>query len=346
MSQDKPPVNMATPPPDAILMRMLIGGTIQQCISVVARLGIADLLAKKPQTATALATATKTNEDALYRVLRMLASIGIFSEHSRKEFALTELSTLLRTDAPNSLHGYAVMMSEYWHWQNWGQLMYSVRTGKTAQEKVHGMGSFEYFKQNPEAAEIFNRAMTSLSKSDVSPIVNAYDFSSAKKIVDIAGGQGFLLAGVLKANPKAEGILFDLPYTIEQARPVLGKEGVAGRVEFLSGDFFESIPAGADHYMMKHIIHDWDDERCVKILENIRNSMAKNGKLLILEMVIPDGNEPSPSKFLDLQMLVTTGGRERTKEEFQKLLESAGFKLSRIVSTLSPMNVIEATRHD
>ncbi len=337
---------MATPPPDTILMRMLIGGTIQQCISVVARLGIADLLAKKPQTATALATATKTNEDALYRVLRMLASIGIFSENSRKEFAHTELSTLLRTDAPNSLHGYAVMMSEYWHWQNWGQLMYSVRTGKTAQEKVHGMGSFEYFKQNPEAAEIFNRAMTSLSKSDVSPIVNAYDFSSAKKIVDIAGGQGFLLAGVLKANPKAEGILFDLPYTIEQARPVLEKEGVAGRVELLSGDFFESIPAGADYYMMKHIIHDWDDERCVKILENIRNSMAKNGKLLILEMVIPDGNEPSPSKFLDLQMLVTTGGRERTKEEFQKLLESAGFKLSRIVSTLSPMNVIEATMHD
>ena len=346
MSQNKPSIGPGNPPPDAILMRMLFGGMIQQCISIVARLGIPDLVAQKPQSVTTLAKATKTNEDALYRLLRMLASVGVFSQNNAHEIGLTEISNLLRTDVANSLNAYAIMMSENGLWQNWGQMIYSVETGKTSQEKVHGMGSFEYLTQNPQAGEIFNRAMTSLSQADVSHIVNAYDFSSARKIVDIAGGQGLLLAGILKAYPKAEGILFDLPYTIEQARSVLKKEGVAGRVELLSGDFFESLPAGAAYYMMKHIINDWDDEHYGKIIENIRNSMAKNGKLLILEMVIPDGNEPSPSKFLDLQMLVTTGGRERTKEEFQKLLESAGFKLSRIVSTLSPINVIEAMRHE
>lgn len=341
MTQQNQP---SVPPPDAILMQMLFGALMQQSICVAAKLSIADLLAEQPQTAAELAAKTKTHEPSLYRVLRLLASAGIFSETADHKFELTPISALLRSDAPNSMRDFAVMQGEEWLWRNFGALMHSVRTGGTAQAKVHGMESFEFLAQNAEDEEIFNRAMTNLSLSVVPAIVEAYDFSGVGKLVDIAGGHGFLLAGILKANPQMQGVLFDLPPVIEGAGELLEKEGVSDRVELASGDFFESVPAGADVYIMKHIIHDWDDRSSIKILQNIRSAMNENGKVLIAEMVVPKGNEPNPSKILDIQMLVVTGGKERTENEFRRLLESSGFRVARIIPTKSPFSVIEGER--
>ncbi len=345
MTQNNQPNNADAPPPDAILMQMLFGALITQSICVAAKLGIADLLAEKPQTAAELAARTETHGPSLYRVLRTLAGAGIFAENAEGKFELTPVASLLRSDAPNSMRDFTIMFGEEWMWRAWGALMHSVKTGEVAHVKVQGMGSFEFFEQNPEAGKIFNRAMTSNSLRIIPAIVEAYDFSGVGKLVDIAGGHGLLLAGILKANPQVQGILFDLPYVIEGAAELLEKENVRSRVELVSGDFFQSVSSGADAYMMKHIIHDWDDEHSIKILRNIRSAMNENGKVLIIEMVVPVGNEPSASKILDIQMLVMETGKERTKDEYRRLLEASGFRLTRIIPTKSPYSVIEGESH-
>jgi hypothetical protein len=329
------------PPPDAILLQMLFGAQMQKSICVAAKLGIADLLAENPQTADELAARTETHAPSLYRLLRTLASVGIFAETAGQKFELTPIADLLRECAPNSMRDFAIMMGEDWLWTAWGELMYSVKTGEVAHEKVQGMSSFEFFAQNENAGKVFNRAMTNFSLSVIPAIVEAYDFSHVGRLVDIAGGHGVLLAGILNANPQMQGVLFDLPFVIEGAGELLEKEGVGHRIELASGDFFQSVPAGADAYMMKHIIHDWDDRNSIKILKNIRAAMNENGKVLIIEMVIPEGNVPSPSKAIDILMLVMEGGKERTKDEYRRLLEASGFRLTRIVLTKSPYSVIE-----
>lgn len=333
--------NVDVPPPDAILMQMLFGALMQRSICVAAKLGIADLLAERPQTVTELAAKTETHGPSLYRVLRTLASAGIFAETANQKFELTPVAALLRSDTPTSMRDFVIMMDEHWIWSAWGELMYSVKTGGVAHEKVQGMSSFEYFAQNAEAGEIFNHAMTNLSRTVIPAIAEAYNFSDMDKLVDIAGGHGLLLAGILKMNPEARGVLFDLPYVVGGAVEFLDKEGVRNRVELASGDFFESVPAGGDAYIMKHIIHDWDDEHSIKILQNIRAAINEKGKVLIIEMVVPEGNEPSPSKALDLLMLVMEGGKERTAREYSMLLETSGFRLTKIVPTKSPYSVIE-----
>ena len=331
-------------PPPMVLMRMFHGALIQRSICVVAKLGIADLLAEKPQTTAELAARTKTHAPSLYRLLRALVSEGIFTENAEQKFELTPISEWLRSDAPNSFHDYAVMLGEDWVWSAYKELMYSVQTGGVALEKVQGMRPFAFFEQNSEAGNIFNRAMTGLSLSVIPAIVAAYSFLGMSKLVDIAGGHGQLLSGVLKANPHLLGVLFDLPFVIAGAEELLKKEGVSDRIELASGDFFESVPAGADAYMMKQIIHDWDDEQSVKILQNIRSAMNENAKVLIVEMVVPEGNMPSSSKTTDLQMLVIQGGKERTEEEYRKLLEASGFRLTRVIPTNSPLSIIEGER--
>lgn len=331
-------------PPDAILMQMLFEAQMQRSICVAAKLGIADLLAARPQTADELAAKTGAHAPSLYRLLRTLASIGVFAETSDRKFELTPVAALLRSDAPNSMRDFVILMSEDWIWQAWGELMYSVRTGGVAHEKVQGMSSFEFYERNEEAGKVFNRAMTNFTLAVIPAIVEAYDFSGVGKLVDIAGGHGLLLAGILKANPPTRGILFDLPFVIEGAGELLEKEGVSDRVELASGDFFQSVPAGGDAYMMKHIIHDWDDESSIKILRNIHSAMNKSGKVLIIEMVVPEGNEPHPAKALDILMLVIEGGKERTKDEYRKLLEASGFRLTRVIPTKSPYSVIEGER--
>jgi ubiquinone/menaquinone biosynthesis C-methylase UbiE len=331
-------------PPDAILMQMLFGAQLQRSICVATRLNIPDHLAKTSQTAEELGAKTNTHAPSLYRLLRTLASIGIFAETNDHKFELTPLSQLLRSDVPNSMRDFVVMMGEDWIWQAWGELMYSVQTGGVAHEKVQGMGSFEFFEQNEQAGKVFNRAMTNFTLAMIPAVVEAYDFSRMNTVVDIAGGHGLLLAGILKANLQLKGILFDLSFVIEGADELLKKENVRNRVELVSGDFFQSVPKGADAYMMKHIIHDWNDENSIKILRTICSAMNQNGKVLIIEMLVPEGNEPSPSKALDILMLVMEGGKERTKEEYRILLEQSGLRLTRIIPTKSPYSVIEGER--
>lgn len=331
-------------PPDVILSQMLWGGLVQQCVCVAAKLGIPDLLAAKPQTAAELAEQTETHSSALYRVLRLLTSVGVFGGNADEEFSLTPLSEMLRSDVPHSMHDFAIMLGDHWTWDAWGALEYSIKTGEVAHEKVQGMSSFEFFQKDEAAGRVFNRAMTNLSQTVVPAIVAAYDFSALDKLVDIAGGHGFLLAGILKANPHLQGVLFDLPYVIESAGELLEKEAVKDRVELVSGDFFESVTPGADAYLMKHIIHDWDDEKSVKILKNIHSAMNDGGKVLIVEMVVPETSEPSPSKILDIQMLLMESGKERTAEEYRKLLAESGFHLTQIFPTRSPYSIVEAVK--
>jgi hypothetical protein len=335
------PVPALAPPPDAVMMQFLFAPLLQQGICIAAKLKLADLVVQ-PQTATELASLTQTNEDALYRMLRMLASMGIFEVNEQGQFGLTPLANLLKSDNPASLHSFTLMMGEPWLWQNWGELMHCIKTGETAQQKVHGMGSFEFFTLHEEAGAVFNRAMTNFSQSVLAPIVEAYDFSGIGTLVDIAGGHGQILTGIVKANLVIQGILFDLPPVIAGAGELLSREGVQGRIQLVSGDFFESVPASCDGYLMKHILHDWNDAECLRILHNIRAVMPSTGKVLIVEMLVPEGNTPDPSKMLDLQMLIMKGGKERTREEFRQLLAEAGFRITRIVPTRSPVVIIEA----
>lgn len=330
--------------PHAFLTQLAFGAMMTQALYVAAKLGLADLVAAKPQAVSELAAATNTHERALYRVMRSLASVGVFEESEPKVFALTPLAEPLRTDDPNSVRKGAIFMGEEWHWRVWSDMLYSVKTGKPAWGHVHGAEVFEYFGSNPRQAEIFNDAMTDMSVGTAPVVVEAYDFSGIKALVDIAGGHGYLLAQVLKANPDMRGVLFDTPSVIDGAGSLLQKEGVTARVERVSGDFFASVPQGADAYMMKHIIHDWDDDRAIKILQNINTAMPEAGLLLVIEVVVPEGNEPHYGKLLDLEMLVSPGGVERTAQEYSELLSAAGLRMTRIVPTKSAFSIIEAVK--
>jgi len=337
--------NPNAPPPDAILLQMLMAPMLEKSICIAAKLGIADLLAKNSATAEELAQQTKVHGPSLYRILRMLATAGIFAETEDHKFVLTPVASPLRSDVPQSMRDFTIMMGEKWLWDAWGEFEYSVETGGAAHDKVQGMGSFEFFTKNKEAGRVFNNAMTNLSLSCADPIAEAYDYSRFETLVDIAGGHGILLSRILKANPKLRGILFDLPSVIDGAPELLRQEGVSDRVDLKSGSFFESVPEGADAYIMKHIIHDWNDDSSCKILENIRSVMKSDSKILIVEMVVPPGNEPHPSKALDLMMLIMEGGKERTKEEYATLLQDSRLKLNSIYPTKSPYSIVEAVRN-
>jgi O-methyltransferase domain/Dimerisation domain len=331
-------------PPDAHLLQLAFAPLAAQALYVAAKLGVADHLTEKPLPIHELAARTKTHERALYRILRSLAGVGIFAETDPKVFALTPYAELLRSEVPHSLRNGVIFMGEEWHGRVWNNMLYSVQTGKPAWGHVHGAEVFDYFAANPEQAEVFNRAMTDNSIGIAPLIAEAYDFSGFATLADIAGGHGYLLAQVLKAFPNVNGILFDMPSVISGAGGLLEKEGVAARVETVAGDFFASVPRGADAYMMKHIIHDWDDERAIKILSNIAAAMPDDGKVLIIETVVPAGNEPHYSKLLDLEMLASPGGVERTAEEYGELLSAAGLRLTRIIATPSPYSIVEAVK--
>lgn len=331
------------PPPEAVLTQMAFGALLTQALYVAARLGVADLLAAGPRKVAELAAETGTHERSLYRLLRSLAGAGVFAEVEPQTFGLTPLADPLRSDAPSSMRNGVIFMGEAWHFGVWANLLYSVRTGQPAWGHTHGAEVFEYFAANPEQAEIFNGAMTDMSVGTAPAVVAAYDFSGFGTLADIAGGHGYLLAQILKVTPNLSGILFDVPPVVEGAAALLEREGVAERVERVAGDFFQSVPR-ADAYIMKHIIHDWDDERAAQILKNINAAMGEQGRVLIVETVVPEGNGPHYSKLLDLEMLVSPGGVERTAEEYAALLSAAGLKLSRIIPTLSPFSIVEAVR--
>ncbi|HZN00127.1 MAG TPA: methyltransferase [Pyrinomonadaceae bacterium] len=333
------PVPSNGAPPEAFLTQIMLGSIASQALYVAAKLGIADQLVDGPKKIDELAKAVDADAPSLYRVLRALASIGVFEEEENQVFALTPSAEPLRSNVPNSLRDVAIFWGEDWHWEVWGKILYSVKTGKSAWAQLHGEQIFDYFAKNQEAARVFDRAMSSFTTVAAKAVVEAYDFSGIDTLIDIAGGHGRLLNGVLEANPSMRGVLFDLPHVIESAKQ---NTTVGDRCNYATGDFFISVPTGGDAYMMKHIIHDWDDERAITILKNVKKAMNPGGRVLIVESVIADGNGQDFGKLLDIEMLVAPGGKERTAAEYEELYRRAGLRLTRIVPTKSPYSVIEA----
>ena len=331
-----------TQPPAAVQMLQIISGFwISRAVYVIAKLGIPDLLKSGPKTAEELANATKMHAPSLFRLLRALSSVGVVSSQGER-FALTPLSETLVTDAPGSLRWFTVSELGQEHYPAWGNLMHSVKTGDIAFDHYFGDDIWTYFQQNPEDAAVFNDSMTGVTAAANEEIMTRYDFSGFNKIVDVGGGHGGLITSILKKNPRAKGVLFDAPQVIDGARPKIEAAGLGDRCETVSGDFFKSVPTGGDAYVMKWIIHDWDDQKAITILRNCRNEMQSNGKLILVDCVVPETDEPHFSKFIDLNMLVMTGGKERTAKEFEKLLADAGFKLLRVISTDVPTSIVEA----
>ena len=339
VSQVQPPSQPAV----QLLMQIGTGHFVASALHVVVRLGIPARIADGALTATELAGATGVQEEALYRVLRALASVGLFDETAPRRFTLTEAGQALRPDMPGNMHDMVLWVTSPFHFRVYAEMMHSVRTGQPAAEKVTGMPVFEYFPRDPELSEIFNNAMTALSNQVIPAALEAYDFGGIDLIVDVAGGHGAVLTAILQKYPKMRGVLFDLDHVIAGARPRIATAGLSDRLHTEVGNFFTKVTPGADAYIMKHIIHDWDDERALRILENIRTAMgAKRGRVILLDSVIPPGNTPDFGKIIDLEMLMMPGGKERTADEFEKLFAEAGFQLTKIVPTRSPLSVIEA----
>ena len=313
---------------------------ISKPLWVAAHLGIADQLKNGPKGIEVLARETQTLAEPLYRVLRALASVGIFTEVEPRTFKLTPMAETLVSGTPESLRDGIIFQHHPIHDLAWAEILYSVQTGRPGFEKALGMPVFEYFQKNREFSEIFNRAMTSNVKRSTDAIVSSYDFSGIKKLVDVGGGHGGLMFGILERNPSLQGIVYDLPHVIEGTQKSVETHGMGSRCQARPGDFFESVPQG-DAIIMSHIIHDWDDEKSVLILKNSAKVLPKEGKVLICEAIVPPGDEFSPVKLLDLEMLVMPGGKERTREEFEQLLQDAGLRLSRVVTTESHVCVIE-----
>jgi hypothetical protein len=328
-------------PPPVALHRLMSGHWIAQAIFVAAQLGVADYLADGPQHADALSQSVGTHPDALYRLLRALASVGVFTEGAPQRFALTPIGTYLQTGVAGSLRALA-LTGNVLDWDAWGHLWHSVKMGEPAFQHVHGMDPFAYFQRHPEMGNIFDEAMTEFVTENGVAVTTAYDFTLFTTIVDVGGGHGALMGAVLQASPTARGIIFELPSVIEGARKTMEAMGLLPRCDCVAGDFFVSVPAGGDAYILASIIHDWDTERSVELLKNCHRSMAKHAKLLPVEMVIPPGDVPFFGMWLDLEMLVCFGGRERTEAEYQTLLATAGFRLTRIVPTHTPSSIIEA----
>lgn len=329
--------------PHAQLDRMITGYWLSQAIYAAAKFGIADLLSSGPRSIDDLAQKTATNADALYRLLRALASAGIFAEGPPRSFALTPLAEPLQSNTPGSKRALALMSGDE-QFAAWTEVVYSIQTGNKAFDKVFGQPIFDYLGENLEKAKIFDAAMVGIHGRESNAVQNAYDFSGINTLVDIGGGNGSQLIELLTANPHMRGILLDLPHVIERARGSIAVAGLTDRCDVVAGSFFESVPSGADAYFMRHIIHDWEDEKSLTILRNCHRVMPAQARLLIVESVIPPGNEPFAGKFLDLVMLLIPGGKERTAEEYRTLFADAGFELSRIVPTETEVSVIEAVK--
>jgi hypothetical protein len=322
------------------LAQMIFGGWVQQSITVAAKLGIADLLMEGPLSHKQLAELTDSHPETLYRLMRALSSVGLFTELDNKTFALQPLGTFLQSETPGSMRALAILFGEKWHRESWSNLIYTVRTGKNAFREVHGQEFFEYMETNPKAGEVFNNAMIALSNMLV-PFLSRYDFSGFNRVIDVGGGYGGIMTTILTQNPHLKGTVFDLPTVIEGTKQNMRAAGLEDRCDCIAGNFFELVPPGGDVYLMKHIIHDWGDDEAITILRHCRQQIHDNGKLILLEAVIEPGDAPHPSKFMDLEMIVSVVGKERTENEIKALFKESGFKLSRIIPTPTPVSIIE-----
>jgi len=329
--------------PEQTMSRMLGGYRLTQMLCVAARLGIADALADGPQPVDRLAVATGTQAPALSRLLRALASQGVFAQQVDGRYALTPLAATLRSDAPGGLRTDALLYGEDWWWRSHGGLLDSVRTGVPAFEALHGRGLFDYLGAHPAAAAVFDAHMSAMTRAEAQAVASAYDFAALGLLVDIGGGQGTLACEILARAPSARAIVFDRAQVVDGAAALIGRHAAGARCTLAAGDFFVSIPAGADVYTLKDILHDWDDERAVAILRRVRAAMvAPHARLLVVERIIPPGNAPFVGKLIDITMLAITGGQERDEAAYRQLLEAAGLRLQRIVATASPSSILEA----
>lgn len=339
---------VAAPPAQSMAARLLemIGASwMSQAICVAAELGLADLLTPGSRTADDLARATGCERTSVHRLLRALASIGVCTEQEDGSFALAPMGFLLRADAQPSVRSWAIWWGKY-QWPEWGNLRHSVQTGESARALLNGRNSYDFVAADPQAAEVFNRAMSELTHLAATEVARGYDFSAATRVVDIGGGRGELLTTILSAYPALRGTLFELPHAMAAAAALIGTAGVAQRCTLLTGDFFDSVPGGGDVYILKSVIHNWDDQRSAIILDNCRRSMTGNARLVLVERIMPArmtgiATDRAVTRS-DLNMLVGIGGRERTESEFISLLSSSGFKAARIIRIGFEFSLIEA----
>ena len=331
-------------PPPAAMMHKITGFWTSCCIYTAAKLNIADLLAANPKTVSQLAEETSTHEPSLYRVLRALTSDGIFTQNENGEYSNTQLGETLRDNVPGSMKAMAIAQLGD-HFAAWGNLLYSVRTGETAFNQITGMSIWKYYERNPEDGTNFMKAMQGFTGAIIANVLPVYDFTQFKSIVDVGGGNGAFLMATLDAAPDAEGIVFDEEYVVVETTKNIVAKGLNNRCTVEAGSFFDSVPEGADSYILKGVLHDWDEDKCGQILRNCAKGMSAESKLLILDGVIPEENTPHAGKFLDINALVMTGGKGRTESEFAKLLEQAGLRLTQVVHTNSPfVSIVEAVK--
>lgn len=329
-------------PAPIALLELTQGSMITQAIYVAAELGVADALSDGPLPAEEIARIVKANPEAVYRLLRLLSSYSIFAEQSDGRFKLTPMADALRSDTPNSMRGMAVLMGHPTHWEDWSHLVNSVRTGEPSLPKLRGMGAFEYLESNPEYGAVFNQGMTNLSDLETDPILAAYDFSRFNTIVDVGGGRGALLAGILQRATNSRGILFDARAVSSGAEALLEEAGVVERCTIEGGGLFDPVTPRGDAYILKHIVHDWPESKALEILKNVRDAISAEGRLLLIEFVPTQGNAQHPGKLVDLWLMLLVGGKERTSTQYSELLASAGFQLDRVVQTASPASIVEA----
>ena len=326
-------------PPHVQIVDMALSFWIPRAIYVAARLGIADLLADGERSSVDLAESTEVDGPSLYRLLRALTNIGLFTEGTGKTFTLTPLGDALRSDAPGAARSTVLALGSDWTWMSWHELLHCIQTGKTGMGKALGMEIFDYLAAEPEEAHWFNEAMIGIHGAEATAVAKAYDFSGIANLADIGGGIGNLISAILGTHPKLSGMIYDLPHVTAEAKDRIAGMQLAERCEVIGGDFFKSVPA-ADAYIMSHIIHDWDEGRCLTILGNCHRANPE-ARVLIVEMVIPPPGVPHFAKTLDLMMLVVAGGQERTEEEYAELLGRSGYRLARVVPTDSPVSVVE-----
>lgn len=330
----------SAPHPAQLLVDLGFGFILSGALAAATELGVADRLAQGPKSAGVLAEELGADASSLYRVLRLLASAGVFTEDAEGRFGLTPSAELLRSQVPGSLRDAVLMLTQKIFWAPTGELTETVRTGKTPFNRIFGKPFFDYLASDAAAGATFHRGMSSLSDLENGPIARSYDFSPFQKVVDVGGGHGGFLIEVLQASPKLRGVLFDHAHVLAESR--MARAGLAARCEHATGDFFQSVTAGAEVYVLKRILHDWSDEVCVRILRNCRSAMDKGGRVLVIDTVIPPGDAPHGGKVLDVMMLASLPGRERTEVEFQKLFAQAGLQLSRVIPTPTALSITEA----
>jgi len=331
---------MTAPDPSVDLMGMINGYQVSQALHVAASLGVADHLKDGQKSYDVVARACGAHPPSLYRLLRALAAVGVFHETGNKEFSLTPLGVCLTSDAPGSRRNYARWIGTPGQWRSWGNLLHSIKSGESASEFTHGKDAWTYRMEHPEEQGVFNSAMTSNSRSEAQAVLEAYDFSRFECIVDVGGGQGLLLKEMLLAYPAARGLLLDQPQVITSADKVLASAGLAQRCQIIAGSFLESVPEDGDVYVMKAILHDWDDPASIDILRTCRRAMSPSATLVVIERVVGPPNESPEGKFSDLNMMVQYGALERTRQEFHDLLRSGGFQMTEVVPTRSPLSII------